>query len=79
VSRDAHVRFEATVGGVAGGEVEVILDGRRTSLLKDSHIASASQSFEFPWRADGKRHWIRLDVRDGEAHLALIGNPVYLR
>jgi hypothetical protein len=59
--------------------VEVILDGRRTSLLKDSHIASAAQSFEFPWRADGKRHWIRLDVRDGESHLALIGNPIYLR
>jgi hypothetical protein len=78
VTRGARVRFGGTVSGVAGAEVEVILDGQRTSLLKDSHISSA-QPFEFPWRADGKRHWIRLDVRDGESHLVLIGNPIYLR
>jgi hypothetical protein len=79
VPRGALVRFEATVSAVAGGEVEVILDGQRTSLLKDGRIASTAQSFGFPWRADGKRHWIRVDVRDGESHLALIGNPIYLR
>jgi hypothetical protein len=79
VPRGTRIRFEGTVSGVAGGEVEVILDGQRTSLLKDSHIASSTQPFAFPWRADGQRHWIRLDVRDGESHLALIGNPIYLR
>jgi len=79
VPRGARVRFEGSVSGVAGGEMEVILDGQRASLLKDRRIASAAQSFEFPWCADGKRHWIRLDVRDGESHLALIGNPIYLR
>ena len=78
VTRGARVRFGGTVSGVAGAEVEVILDGQHTSLLKDSHISSADP-FEFPWRADGKRHWIRLDVRDGESHLVLIGNPIYLR
>jgi hypothetical protein len=78
VPRGANVRFEGTVGGVAGGYVEVILDGQRTSLLKGSHILSSAQSFAFPWRADGKRHWIRVDVRDGDSHLALIGNPIYL-
>jgi len=67
------------VSGVAGGEMQVILDGQRAPLLKDSHLTSNAQSFEFTWRADGKRHWIRLDVRDAEAHLALIGNPIYLR
>jgi hypothetical protein len=79
VRRGARVRFEGSVSGVAGGEVEVILDGRRVPLLKDPHIATAVQAFEFPWPADGKRHWIRTDVRDGESHLALIGNPIYLR
>jgi len=59
--------------------VEVILDGQRTSLLKERHIASTARTFEFLWSADGKRHWIRLDARDGESHLALIGNPIYLR
>jgi hypothetical protein len=79
VSRGARVRFEGSVSGVAGGELEVILDGQRASLLKGSHVASTTQSFEFPWRADGKRHWIRVNVRDGQSHLALIGNPIYLR
>jgi hypothetical protein len=77
--RGTRVRFEGTVSGVTGGEVEVILDGRHVPLLHDSHITSAARSFEFPWRADGKQHWIRLDVRDGTSHLALIGNPIYLQ
>ena len=77
-SRGSNVRFEGTVSEVNGGEIEVILDGRHASLLKSSHISSASSSFAFPWRADGKRHWLRIDVRDAASHLALIGNPVYL-
>ncbi|MFL6603757.1 MAG: CehA/McbA family metallohydrolase [Steroidobacteraceae bacterium] len=78
-ARGALVRFEGSVSGVAGGQVEVILDGQRVSLLKDARVASTAQSFEFPWRADGKRHWVRLDVRDALSHLVLIGNPIYLR
>jgi hypothetical protein len=78
LTRGAQARFQATVDGVSGGQVDVILDGRRVPLLPDSHIGSAAQSFEFVWRADGKRHWIRLDVRDGESHLVLIGNPIYI-
>jgi hypothetical protein len=77
--RDVRVRFVGTVSAVAGGEVEVILDGQRVSLLEDSRIRSATQSFGFQWRADGKRHWIRLDARDGAGHLALLGNPIYLQ
>jgi hypothetical protein len=77
--RDVRVRFEGSVNGVGGGEVQVILDGRRVPLLSDSHIGSAAKSFGFSWRADGKHHWIRLDVRDADSHLALIGNPIYLR
>lgn len=76
--RDARVRFEGTVNGVGGGEVQVILDGQRVPLLSDSRVGSA-KSFGFSWRADGKPHWVRLDVRDAESHLALIGNPIYLR
>jgi hypothetical protein len=79
VPHGARVRFEGAVGGVPGGDVEVILDGQHTSLLTDSRILSTTQSFAFPWRADGKRHWLRVDVRDRESHLALIGNPIYLR
>jgi predicted metal-dependent phosphoesterase TrpH len=73
VKRGDRVKFSGHVDGVAGGKVEVILDARRAQLL------SANESFTFDWRADGKSHWIRLNVRDGAGHLALVGNPVYLR
>jgi hypothetical protein len=79
VSRGVRVRFQGSVSGVAGGQVEVILDGQRASLLKDSRVVSATQPFEFVWRADGKHHWVRLNVRDDQSHLVLIGNPIYLR
>jgi Phosphoinositide phospholipase C, Ca2+-dependent len=74
LARGVHVRFDGTAKGVAGGAVEMILDGKRVPLP-----GSAPKSFEFMWRADGKRHWIRVDVRDGASHLALVGNPIYLR
>lgn len=84
VARGAAVRFDGLVGGVAGGEVQVIVDGERVPLLKDvrtdSMAAGASgSSFGFSWRAEGKEHWIRVDVRDSAGHLALVGNPIYLR
>jgi hypothetical protein len=77
--RGARVDFEGAVNAVVGGEVEVILDGRRAPLLKSSRIDSTAWSFRFQWRGDGKGHWIRLNVRDAEGHLALIGNPIYIR
>ncbi|HEY4048330.1 MAG TPA: hypothetical protein VGM27_15815 [Acidobacteriaceae bacterium] len=28
--------------------------------------------------SDGKRHWIRADILDGDGQLQLLGNPIYL-
>jgi hypothetical protein len=33
---------------------------------------------EFKFLSDGARHWLRIDVRDPQNHLLLIGNPIYL-
>jgi hypothetical protein len=73
LARGARVRFEGSAGGIAAGSVEMIVDGRRIPL------GSAAQAFVFPWRADGKQHWMRVDVRDDASHLALVGNPIYIR
>jgi hypothetical protein len=73
LARGVGVRFDGLVGGVAGGKVEVVVDGKRVSL------ASTPTAFGFPWRADGNPHWIRVDVRDGASHLVLVGNPIYIR
>lgn len=76
--RGARIRFEGAVTGVSGGEIEIIVDGRRVPLLKNPRVDSATASFGFEWRADGKRHWLRLNVRDEAGRLALVGNPIYL-
>jgi hypothetical protein len=75
----ATIRFRGKVDAVAGGEVQVIADGERVPWLQNARIESAAKSFEFQWRADGKSHWVRVDVRDDGGHLALLGNPIYLR
>jgi hypothetical protein len=34
--------------------------------------------YAFAWRSDGKPHWLRVDVRDGQGRPTLLGHPVYL-
>jgi len=84
LARGVSVRFDGVVTGVPSGALELIVDGERAPLLKDARIDSMAgggtgKSFGFPWRADGKAHWVRVDVRDSAARLALVGNPVYIR
>jgi hypothetical protein len=78
VSGRTTVHFRGTVRGVSGGRVEPIVDGQRLNLLKNPEITAAADSFEFSWRSDGRRHWVRVDVHDATGHLVLVGNPVYL-
>ncbi len=62
------------------GEAEVILDGSACiSLLASPQIGSAAWPFQLEWRADGKPRRVRLNVRDKDGRLALVGNPIYLR
>ena len=79
VKRGSRLDFKGLVQGAAGGTIEIIFDGRRLPLIKDPHVGSPAQLFEFSWRTDGRPHWIRADVRDATSHLALVGNPIYLR
>ncbi len=77
--RGARVKFSGSVSAMAGGTLEVILDGKPLPLPKSAHIDAAAWSFAFDWRADGRPHWVRLNVRDGGGQLSLVGNPIYLR
>jgi hypothetical protein len=72
-----QARLRLQVRGAAGGKVEVIVDGAVAPLIAQPAIGSAEQSFDFRWRSDGARHWLRVDVRDAQGRLALVGNPVY--
>jgi hypothetical protein len=76
--RGVTVNFSGNVHGVSGGRVEPVMDGRILQNPKIPEISGPEASFEFSWRSDGQRHWVRADVRDAAGHLVLVGNPIYL-
>lgn len=77
-ARGAVLKFEGTVADVAGGRIEVIMDGHSAALLSDDRIVTAAQTFRFQWRGDGQQHWLRVDVRNAQGQLVLVGNPIYI-
>jgi hypothetical protein len=70
-----NVTFDVRVTQLAGGTIEIIRDGTVTRREK---VTDAAQSLTFEQTFDRKRHWVRVNVRDAQGKLALIGNPVYI-
>ncbi|MCD9030875.1 CehA/McbA family metallohydrolase [Luteimonas sp. Y-2-2-4F] len=71
----AEVGFEATVTGAAGGRAQLIEDGR---IVAEQAVEGDDAVLRFPRRGDGRRHWVRLDVRGADGRLWLLGNPIYV-
>jgi hypothetical protein len=72
------VGFEIRTENLSGARVEVIEDGRILQPEADLSIRQTSQTLRFDWHSDGGRHWLRVNVRDADGKLLLVGNPVYL-
>lgn len=72
------LRFTMQVKHLAGGRVELIEDGKPSTRLADPQLHQAEQALAFDWPSDGHAHWLRVDVRDADGRLALIGNPIYV-
>jgi hypothetical protein len=72
------VRFTVSVTAPAGGEIEIIEDGKVIHAGADLVIHRARQSVSFDWTSDGKRHWLRANVRGASRQLLLVGNPIYI-
>lgn len=73
----AAVRFTVRAGGVDGGRIEVVRDGRPMEIALPPLTAEADpRAFELP--IDGARSWVRVNVRDADGRLILVGNPIYL-
>lgn len=69
------VTFTTRIEQMSGGTVEIIRDGKTT---RRTAIPAAKHTWSFDETSDGHRHWIRIDVRDADGKLALLGNPIYL-
>lgn len=71
-------RFTVRVAQAKGARIEVLFDGERSSLLGQREVDADEVVRTFFWPSDGKRHWVRIDVRDAAGKLILLGNPIYL-
>lgn len=75
--RPGRIMGSAHVEGVAGGRVELVVDGRRIALANGVVAGdTADVAFALP---HGARRWFRTDVRRPDGRLWLIGNPIYVR
>lgn len=72
------VAFEMRADNLSGAHIEMIQDGRILQPETDLSIKQAAQALRFDWRSDGRRHWLRVNVRDADDKLLLVGNPIYL-
>lgn len=72
------VRFTVATTALAGGRIEIIEDGQPIQPGTDLSIRAATQSVSFDWVSDGKRHWLRANVRAASGVLLMVGNPIYI-
>lgn len=71
------LRFTVTATAPEGARAEIIVDGKPWQPSVDLAVRGKwSQSFD--WPSDGKRHWIRANVRGSAGELLLVGNPIYV-
>lgn len=78
VKKGDAARFSLRVAKAKGARIEVLLDGERSALLGQREVDADEVVRKFTWPSDGKRHWLRVDVRDAAGKLILLGNPIYL-
>lgn len=64
--------------GVAGGMVELVVDGRVIAIA-GAAITTADQHIAFALPDARELRWLRANIRSADGRLWLVGNPIYLR
>ena len=77
-SAGQQVRFTLKMIALAGDHPEIILDGQPATLLDASAIKQNEETRTFDYQSDGKRHWLRVNIRSQSGALLIVGNPIYL-
>lgn len=72
-----EAQIAVRVTDVPGGVIEIIRDGVKLEGVGSTRIGTADHEVVFTERGDGRRHWLRVDVRDAQGRLVLVGNPIY--
>jgi predicted metal-dependent phosphoesterase TrpH len=71
------LRLEIHVARAAGGKAELHSDAGLV-LPPALDVAGDDATLSVALRGDGKKHWVRVDVRGPDGALWLLGNPIYL-
>ncbi len=72
------VHFVLTMKGVEGAHPEVVRDGESVNAADASVVKEPAEVRSFDFKSDGKRHWVRVNIRGADGSLLILGNPVYL-
>jgi hypothetical protein len=86
VRKRVHVRLIVHVSGVpsdavvvwAGEGAKLLTAGMKPAQSEHASTPAADVYRTFDLVADGRRHWLRADVRSADGKLLLLGNPIYL-
>jgi hypothetical protein len=74
----ADIEFHVQLANCPRSSVHLFLDGRETDGLGPLTTAAGTEVLAFSRKADGARHWMRVEVRDSNGSLMLISNPIYI-
>ena len=72
------IHFTLKMTALVGDHAEIILDGQPTTLLSASPAGQNEETRSFDYQSDGKRHWLRVNVRSEAGAMLIVGNPIYL-
>ena len=72
------VAVELHVVGCEAAAVHVLVDGEPSPDLPAQQISTSDVKLHATWRADGRRHYLRAEVRDADDRPLLLGNPIYI-
>jgi hypothetical protein len=73
----AAIHFSVHAGRLSGARTEVIEGAHTVSPIKDPMIVEDAVRQSFDVMSDGRHHWIRVNIRDSENRLLMVGNPIY--
>lgn len=72
------IHFELKMTALVSDHPEIILDGQPTTLLSASPAEQNQETRTFDYQSDGKRHWLRVNIRSQSGAMLIVGNPIYL-
>ena len=74
---EAYVKVAVHVVGCQGSSVAFLLDGRGDPALPAAPLDKNDSTVSLSWSSDGKKHWLRTEVRSADGKLQLLSNPIY--